>query len=249
MDNSWFVRHGKPANPKARLYMLPFAGGNAGLYADWAEEIPDVSVVGLEYPGRGTRFTEPCISDAETMAGQIAQLIEFEADRHFFMFGYSMGAILAFETLVTLNPHVQRFCLGLFVAARAAPNHQRRTAALHTLDDSGLLEGLRECAATPEEVLADREMMAVLMPMLRSDFRLAECYKPTHNAILPIPITALYGENDPLADKEATLGWSNYTSGGIQYNRFPGKHFFIYEHKAHLKAIVRNVIQGRLAMV
>jgi surfactin synthase thioesterase subunit len=24
--------------------MFPFAGGNAGLYADWTDEVPDVSV-------------------------------------------------------------------------------------------------------------------------------------------------------------------------------------------------------------
>jgi surfactin synthase thioesterase subunit len=249
MDNAWFVRHSEPANPTARLYMLPFAGGNAGLFADWAEEIPDVSVVGVQYPGRGARFMEPCISDARTMAGHLARLIEDEADRYFFIFGYSMGAILAFETLVASNPLIRQQCLGLFVAARAAPDHQSRIVALHTLDDPDFIEKLRELAGVPEEVLADQDLMELLMPMLRSDFRLSECYQLTHKAILPIPITALYGENDPYADKDATLGWSRYTSGGFQHNIFPGGHFFINEHKGRLKAIVRNVIKARLLMI
>jgi surfactin synthase thioesterase subunit len=249
MDNIWFVRHGEPTNPTATLYMLPFAGGNAGLYADWADEIPDVSVVGVQYPGRGSRFMEPCISDAGTMAGHLARLIEDEADRHFFMFGYSMGAILAFETLVASSPLVRQRCLGLFVAARAAPGHQRRTAALHELDDPNFIEGLRELAGGPEEVLADKDLMSLLMPMLRSDFRLSERYQLTHKVILPIPITALCGENDPLADKDATLGWSQYTSRNFQYDTFPGGHFFINEHKIRLKAIVRNIIKERLSVV
>ncbi len=249
MDNIWFVRHSEPANPTARLYMLPFAGGNAGLFADWAEEIPDVSVVGVQYPGRGARFMEPCISDAGTMAVHLARLIEDEADRYFFIFGYSMGAILAFETLVASNPLVRQRCLGLIVAARAAPDHQSHIAALHTLDDPTFIEKLRELAGVPEEVLAAQDLMELLMPMLRADFRLSECYQLTHQTVLPVAITALYGENDPYADKGATLGWSRYTSEGFQHITFPGGHFFINEHKARLKASVRDVIKVRLSSV
>ena len=73
------------------------------MFANWADEFPDLAVVGVQYPGRGSRFMEPCVDDAQTMADQLAQSIENEPDHYFFIFGYSMGAILAFETLVAFK--------------------------------------------------------------------------------------------------------------------------------------------------
>lgn len=226
--------------------MLPYAGGNAGMYADWANTLPNVSILGVQYPGRGGRFMEPCISDAKTMASKIAKLIEQEESHEFFIFGYSMGAILAFETLVSLKQSALERCLGLFVAARAAPGPKPTSNPMHNLDDIKFVDRLKKLGGVPQEVLEDSELMELLMPMLRSDFRLAEQYTLTHNTTLPIPITALFGETDPYANKDSCAGWSHFTSKEFRQVMLPGGHFFIKEQINLLKSIITDVITVRL---
>ena len=144
MENDWFIRFSPTPAPTAQLYMLPYAGGNAGMYADWAKAIPSASILGVQYPGRGSRFMEPCISDAKKMAIELANLIEREGNHRYFLFGYSMGAILAFETLVALKPSAREQCLGLFVAARAAPDCKPVITPMHTLSDSKFVNRLKQ---------------------------------------------------------------------------------------------------------
>ena len=249
MENDWFIRFSPTPAPTAQLYMLPYAGGNAGMYADWAKAIPSASILGVQYPGRGSRFMEPCISDAKKMAIELANLIEREGNHRYFLFGYSMGAILAFETLVALKPSAREQCLGLFVAARAAPDCKPVITPMHTLSDSKFVNRLKQLGGVPQEVLDDYELMELLMPMLKSDFRLAEQYALTHNTILPIPIIALYGEKDPYATKSLTKGWSRFSSESFEHIMLPGGHFFINEQITLLQTIVKNIVNLRLAEV
>ena len=247
MENEWFIGFSPAPNPAVRLYMLPYAGGNAGMYADWGKAIPNTSILGVQYPGRGSRFMEPCIDDANTMSLKLAQMIEHEDEHYFFVFGYSMGAILAFETLVALKPSMRQRCLGLFVAARAAPDYQSVVTPMHTLNDLEFMDRLQQLGGVPREILEDLEVMDLLMPMLRSDFRLAECYTLAHNTKLPIPITALCGETDPYANKHSSMGWSRFTTERFQQVILPGGHFFIKDQINLLKNIVKDAITLRLA--
>ncbi|HEX4591042.1 MAG TPA: thioesterase domain-containing protein, partial [Gemmataceae bacterium] len=53
------------ANPAARVRLacLPFAGGGAGAYRTWADDLPlTVEVCAVQPPGRETRFREPPFS-------------------------------------------------------------------------------------------------------------------------------------------------------------------------------------------
>jgi surfactin synthase thioesterase subunit len=247
VENEWFIGFSSAPAPAVRLYMLPYAGGNAGMYADWGKAIKNTSVVGIQYPGRGSRFMEPCLDDANTMSKKLAQMIEREDEHYFFVFGYSMGAILAFETLVALKPSMRQRCLGLFVAARAAPDYQSTITPMHTLNDLEFIDRLQQLGGVPIEILEDLELMDLLMPMLRSDFRLAESYALAHNTKLPIPITALYGETDPYANKVSSMRWSRFTSEKFQQIALPGGHFFINEQINLLKNIVKDVIDSRIA--
>lgn len=246
MNSNWFIKFRENNPTSTRIYMLPFAGGNAGMFANWADEFPDLAVVGVQYPGRGSRFMEPCVDDAQTMADQLAQSIENEPDHYFFIFGYSMGAILAFETLVALKPSIRQLCLGLFVAARAAPGYEHHIEPLNTLDNEHFIKKLRSMGGAPDEVLADKDLMEVLMPMLRADFRLSERYQLIHNTVLPISITALYGDNDPYANYEATKGWSRHSSREYKHIKFVGGHFFINDSGDLLKSVVRETIDATI---
>ena len=242
----WFISYRKPCNPKASLFCLPFAGGSATLFSNWVDYFPDVEVVGIQLPGRGARIMEPCIDNIDTMVETLVPLIEKRVDLPFFFFGHSMGAVIAFETLVAMNAKIKAHCLRLFVAGRRAPNMISDQKPIHHLDDSDFINELRNLSGTPEEILADKGLMELLIPMLKADFKLGELYLPSSVAVLPMPITAIYGEEDDHDGKPDIAGWENHTKYRLQAVPIRGGHFFINTEICAVIQIIRNNINKDL---
>jgi surfactin synthase thioesterase subunit len=108
----------------------------------------------------------------ETLIPVIAPLL----DRPFVLFGYSLGAAIAFETARGIRRETGADPLGLFACARRGPQLEIRHPPRHLLDDAAFKKVLRQLGGTPEEALANDELMDVLLPLLRADFELTETY-------------------------------------------------------------------------
>ncbi len=67
---------------------------------------------------------------------------------------------------------------GLILSGRVAPPLAAPAAHAACAGDADLLEEVRRLGGTPEAVLADRDLMDLLLPMVRADFRLVETYVP-----------------------------------------------------------------------
>jgi len=98
---------------------------------------------------------------------------------------------------------------------------------MHAVPDDQFIAHLRELGATPPEILATRELMELLLPLLRADFRACETYEPSWNRKLAVPIAVYGGVDDEDADIAALRGWQSETSGTCVVRMFPGDHFFI----------------------
>jgi medium-chain acyl-[acyl-carrier-protein] hydrolase len=62
------------------------------------------------------------------------------------------------------------------VSGCAAPQSRGTPRRLHQLPEDELIAELRTYQGTPAEVLAHRELMDLLLPVLRADFALVEHY-------------------------------------------------------------------------
>ncbi len=91
---------------------------------------------------------------------------------------------------------------------------------------------------TDEEILADPELMELLLPAIRADFALVEnyAYRPGHP--LPCPVTVLGGTADPDV-KASELGrWAQLTTGETRVRVFPGGHFFLQDHRSEVTGLI-----------
>jgi surfactin synthase thioesterase subunit len=96
---------------------------------------------------------------------------------------------------------------------------------MHTLPEREFIEGLRRLGGTPPEVLANRELLDLVMPMLRADFALVGEYRPGPRR-LPCPILVLGGETDAETTPEGLAAWSACTTAQTRIAMLPGGHFF-----------------------
>ncbi|GAB7186987.1 alpha/beta fold hydrolase [Kitasatospora sp. Ki12] len=222
-----------------RVYCLPHAGGSASVYLPWARETgqPDLTVVPVELPGRGTRLAEPpAAAMDEVVDGVLAVLASRPADEPFILLGHSMGARIGYETARRLAVEGRPLPLSLVVTG-ARPPGTPDVARLHDLTDDDLMERLVELGGTPAEVLEFRDLMRMALPVLRADVTLlAEYNERTRPTVLPCPVLALGGDADLMAGPEWITGWRSTTAARFRHRILPGDHFFPHQRRSEVLA-------------
>ena len=211
-----------------RLFCLPPAGGSAVGFRAWARLLPSrIEARPLELPGHGARRDEPLCDDLDALVRELASTLEPLLDRPYAFFGHSNGALIAFE----LARHLRRLRLPapthLFVAGRRAPDIADRFAPLSGLDDAALVAWMRSIGGTPPAVLAEPDLVKLLLPPLRADLRLGEAYAYAPEKPLASPIAAFGGSEDARAAPAELEPWRKQTSASFELRVFPGGHFFI----------------------
>ena len=119
----------------------------------------------------------------------------------------------------------------LFVAAHRAPQLPDPDPPTYHLPEQEFIQELRRLQGTPEEVLQNRELLQVLLPLLRADFAICETYHYTHETPLPCAISAFGGLQDADVSREALLAWRKQTYGPFKSRFFVGGHFFLYKNQ------------------
>jgi medium-chain acyl-[acyl-carrier-protein] hydrolase len=225
---SALVRFGSCRSPRLRLVGFPYAGGSATLFARWHLGLPaGVEVLAVELSGRGARLREPLPRDAAQVTEEVAGALAALDDVPCVFFGHSLGALLAYTTTCALRRRDARLPRQLFVSARRPPDAPRRGPVMSTLDDAGLVAELRRYNGLAREILAEPELMAMFLPIIRADFRVLESYRHVDEAPLALPITAFAGARDQEAAPADLVEWRRFTSGEFTLSEFDGDHFFV----------------------
>lgn len=185
-------------NFKKSILLFPYAGGGSNIYKNWVPAFESTNVLRLLYPGRESRFSEQPITNIENLVNDIYEnmLEEYNFDTQYFLFGHSMGTKVVYELALKIkhneelpNPG------GIIISAGRAPCFKEKNPIYH-LDEEGFIEGLKSYGGTPKEVLENKDLMGMFLPMLRADFIIDEEYQDTRKEKLESPILALMGTHD-----------------------------------------------------
>jgi len=236
----WVLRSPRPSPGRLRLFCLPYAGGGAAAYRAWADGLPpEIEVCRIELPGRGSRFAEPRFKSAAELVRAAADGLRPHLDPPFALFGHSMGALLAFELARELRRRGRPLPALLLVAGHEAPQCPDPDPPLSHLPDSEFVEEIRRrYDGIPAEVLAEPELLDLLLPVLRDDVALLERYRYSEEPPLDCPISCLGGEEDRRVSRESLEAWRDQTVRSFALRLIPGGHFFIESARA---AVLRAV--------
>lgn len=218
-----------------RLICLPHAGGGSTAYARWAAELPKaIEPWPAQLPGRESRFNEPAFKRVEPLVEPLAQAVRPLLDRPYALFGHSMGALLSFELARAMRRLGLPAPVCLFVSAHAAPDVPLRREDAHTLPTPQFVEYVRSLGGTPPEILANEELLELMLPLLRSDFELLETYVPPTGPPLECPIRVFGGDRDPSVTREDLEAWRGHSERFLGVRILPGGHFYLQEQRAPL---------------
>ncbi|WP_210594428.1 thioesterase II family protein [Streptomyces sp. GESEQ-35] len=237
---AWIRRFHHAPDDGLRLVCLPHAGGSASFYHPLSAALsPYVGTYAVQYPGRQDRRHEPCVDSIPELADAIFEVLKPWTDQPLALFGHSMGATLAFEVAVRVEERLGTSPTALFLSGRRAPSHFR-PESVHTLDDAGIIAELATLSGTDPRVLREPEILDMVLPMLRSDYRAIETYRGRPGDRVSCPMTVLTGDTDERVSAEEAAAWADHACGGFSLRTFRGGHFYLNDHLREVAAVITD---------
>ncbi|OLR91367.1 thioesterase [Actinokineospora bangkokensis] len=244
--DSWVRRFHPSPGAAARLVCLPHAGGSASYFFPVSRALaPRVEVLAIQYPGRQDRRQEKCLESIEALADALVGIVAPYADKPLTLFGHSLGASLGFELALRLERAGVRLA-GLIPSARRAPSAVRDERN-HLLPDDGLLREIKQLNGTESQLLDDDEILRMVLPSIRADYKAAETYRPATLEQVSCPVLALTGDADPKATVAEVAQWENHTTGRFEMEVYPGGHFYLNAIVPQVLARITKQIDSTLA--
>jgi medium-chain acyl-[acyl-carrier-protein] hydrolase len=238
---------------RIKLFCLPFAGGSAAMFNPWPKYLDaQIEVIPMEFAGRGKRILEPLdFSLAHIVEDALASWRREVRDGPYAFFGHSLGAMVVYELAVVIKQLNFPPPEHIFFSGRPAPGSPRRDSKLrHLLPDAEFKAELLELGGTANEVFEHPELMELVFPVLRNDFRIAEEYHYRKKVdSLDCDITILLGREEDVLPDEAEA-WIRHTRKNCVICYFPGGHFFIQDQIESIARLIDETllpIGGRTA--
>ncbi len=231
MNQPW-IRLSKEGEEAVRMFCFPYSGGSAQAFLPFAEKLPlHVAVYAYEMPGRGRRFQDSLAESLNFLVNEAVDgLLSFQDNCRFVFFGHSLGGIISFETARELRRRKMPLPMHLYVSAKRAPHIPLTEPPVSKLPHDEFVEKLKVLGGTPDEILANQEILELMVPILQNDFKMFETYVYQQEPPLECPITAFGGLQDKFVTPDDIQKWSEHTERLFTRHVFNGRHFFIQSH-------------------
>jgi pyochelin biosynthetic protein PchC len=224
-----------------RVILLPHASGSASFFKEWAALFPaHIEVVCIQYPGREDRHLELPIEDMEILISELSNGIRSYLNKPYLIFGHSMGGGIAYELYQEIAKRGWQLPERLVISAFEAPS-RKHTGSLHEQDDSLLIDELMRLDGTEIDLREHPELAKLIIPRMRSDYRLIETYTPQKSTKkISKPIAILVGDKDDELRPGDAEAWQVETTSDFEILRFEGGHFYLKPEKTKvINALVR----------
>lgn len=227
-----------------RLICFPHAGAGANIFHSWSNAYgPRTSVCAVELPGRWSRHREPALKNLLQLVDAAMVGLEHVLHGRFALFGYSYGALVAFELARALRRRGAAAPEHLFIAARSAPQLGMRNSPIHALPDAGFLQEMdRRYGGIPDAIRREPDLLALVLPVMRADLTAVETYRYSPEPPLDIPITVFGGKDDRGLTTETAEAWREQTTSGFEFHILPGDHFVLNRSGAAVQQIIQRAI-------
>ncbi|MGW4109758.1 thioesterase II family protein [Actinosynnema sp. NPDC004786] len=207
----WLLRRPDP-DAAARLFVFPYSGLGASMYARWPARVGSMEVCAVQPPGRENRIREPHYGGYTDLAEAAVPPLLPYLDRPFAFFGHCGGALAAFATAVRLHETGGPAPTVLFMSSQVAP-HDGPYGRFLSMTDAELgaeLAGLtRAMGGDP-----DPDMIDLGLGVLRADIGANQRYRLDEPMTLSSAVCAVGWADDVEIRPEQMGGWREYAPDG-----------------------------------
>ncbi|HEX2684385.1 MAG TPA: thioesterase domain-containing protein, partial [Ferruginibacter sp.] len=193
------------------MYLIPPIGGSATIYADLSTQLaPSFKCIGLQYPGLDD--SQNFANSIEETALQFHNEIIKTAEQDISLLGYSLGALVAFETAKLLEASGKTITLILLDRNPAITTHKDMPEEImHEIAN----KEMANWQSQPEK------MKALVLQNLRN----LQAYK--QSGCIAGNILALNASQG----NQSMMGWKNFTKGSFHLNTLDAHHYSMLANK------------------
>jgi surfactin synthase thioesterase subunit len=157
--------------------------------------------------------------------------------------------LAAFELARELRRRGRAIPLALLVSGLPAPHLPRQRPHVAHLSDAELVTTLRDQFDLTDELLANKDLLEMVLPVMRADFAVVETYVCHEEPPFDIPIRVFGGLSDPEVTREELEGWQAHSTRPVTVQMFEGGHFFLNTNQGFVPALaatLRDTLGARL---
>jgi medium-chain acyl-[acyl-carrier-protein] hydrolase len=226
---AWLPSLRSRPDAQSRLFCFPYAGAGAAVYAGWQRELlAGVEVVPIHLPGREERMREPCFRRLDPLLDALAEVLSQCLDLPYAFYGHSLGGWIAYYLAQRFAWTGERMPAHLFIGASRAPHLRSQHPPIHSLPPDRFAEQVNlRYGQIPPAILAQRELMDLLIPIVQADMEMFETVEYRPGAPLATPISAFAGETDGEISLADVAAWREFTRSRFSCESLPGNHFFL----------------------
>lgn len=241
----WFTTAREARSNDSALYCLAHAGGNAQDYLRWQSGLSDDLIMkAVTLPGTGRRYGEAYPTDINLLTENIAAAIEREGDKTFYLFGHSMGAILAWEVAKKLRTPPG----GLLLSASLSPTEipSPRIIRMAEMDNETFIQEMAYFNGIDESLMHNPFLNDIVAEKLKRDFKLIARYRYQYSAPVSVPVMVIVGEHDAHVTVGSLMKWQSHTQHFLGAKQVCGNHFYFNDHpEIMINAISEMVHESR----
>lgn len=230
---------------KIKLFCFPYAGGSAMVYNKWKQYLaPGIELMPIELAGRGRRIHEALYKDIQHLVDDVLSIIGKEITQtSYALFGHSLGGMISYELAVRIRDQRLPPPVHIFFSGKSAPGIKNdKEKIYHRMSDEVFRKEVISLGGTPAEFFEQPELVELLLPMLKNDFRLAET-EIYNGDILPFDenITVFLGKDDDFTPEQCD-GWKKHTKQHCNIHYFEGGHFFLHNEVPRMASIINMTL-------
>ena len=233
--------------PDKRIFCFPYAGSGASVYANLAKELEDLAeLIAIQPPGKEDRSDEKLYTSITEIVQALLKHFEPPTEPYY-LFGHSLGSLVAYEFYLGLKKQGKRLPEQLFISGSKAPG-PRNGEPIHNLPEDEFIEAVLSKYTNA----ADRETRKAALKhdssVLRADVTMLETYAYSEEDI-EIPFTAIAGYDDPLISPKKLRTWGLLAASEFKLSYINGDHNLITGSWEELAKIISDQIGGDILPV
>jgi len=213
---------------------------------NWAKQLPDsVELIAVQPPGRTTRMFESAYTDMDNLTNDLLKVIQKHINKPYVLFGHSLGSRIAFELMAKLKNNGLVLPEYFIASGSRGPNKTIIKKSIYNLPEEEFVVELKTLNGTPEEILQNKELMELYIPLLRADFQIADTYSCSSDVKFDCPVSVFGGEDDDEISFSDLSSWNDFFLHEAEVKMLPGNHFFIDKNQELVISYV-NIILKRI---
>jgi surfactin synthase thioesterase subunit len=242
-----FIKLNSVFTPKIRIFCFPYAGGSSATFVPFARNInADTEFLVIQPPGKGARFKEKPYSDMPSLVEDLYLNIQPLLNIPYMFLGHSLGSRVAFELLRKIDAASLPLPIEFIASGSRGPQVCAIRKPISSLGDKEFAIALQEYGRVNQEIIDNDELLALILPAIKADFKISEEYYYSGTDSFSCPLTVFGGTHDPLVAEHELYSWCDLFENDKKVVIFEGKHFFIEENKEPVINAVKNIIQSKI---